>query len=284
MDNLKDRTFWNLQPLGLMSRQDQAAFYDELADNDAEDHFFLGLGDPTSHLYENPRLEVAVLEHDGTIVPAQGYSASPLLEDAHIDVFLERYFAAAMPGNNFDLQLAISSRHHFEGRDQPERVAHTLAVKGVINDYANYLTEPVFRNLAVSDLLTLDIAVNFLSDKTTRRLLALMDNEVVSKGVQLATTFNPVYGTMASYAQGLIKMCLEAKQNVAITDAHLSFTSTLGTLSASLVEGTYLLFQPTTEEEISLREATYDFAQKSLRIAGEKVSRNHLFLRIKKSK
>jgi hypothetical protein len=282
MSDFEEATYWGLIPLGLMSREDRRDFYDELAGDDLEAHLFIGKRN--SQLYENPRLELSVLERDGAVVPAQGYDNGSRLEDKRIDVFLERYYVAAMPGHNFDLQLAITSRHYFHGRDEPERVAHTLAVKGVIGDYVNYITEPVFRGLSVEKHLTLDIAVNFLSDRTTRKFLAAMDNDTVAKGVQLASTFNPIFGTVATYAQGLVRMCLQAKRNVNITDAHISFTSMPSALSASLVEGTYLLFQPTTEEEkISLKGASYDFDQKALRIADTVVSRNHLFLRIMQS-
>lgn len=279
MSRHESTSFWGLTPLGGMPEEDRQEFYDLLIDDEQEEHFFLG--DSTSHLYENPRLEIAILEDDGTLRPAQGYSSRPALGNGRIDVFLERYFAAAMPGNNYELQLAISSRHRFPDRQEPDRVAHTLAVRGVLNDYANYLTEPVFQGLAVDDLLTLDIAVNFLSDKSTRRLLAALDSEVLSKGIKLAGTFNPVFATLATYAQGFVKMCLEQKKNVSITDSHLTLTRSPGPLSATLVEGTYLLVQPSTgEERVNMLDARYDFHQSMLLVGNEKISRNHLFLRV----
>lgn len=278
----EESSFWGLAPLGAMSDQDRQQFYDLLVDDEPEEHLFFG--ERTSHLYENPRLEVAVLEDDGSLSPAQGYSARPPLENSRVDVFLERFFAAAMPGDNYDLQLAISTRHFFPDRPEPDRVAHTLAVKGVLKDYANYLTEPVFQGLSVEKFLTLDIAVNFLSDRNTRRLLKALDSEVLSKGVKLAGSFNPVYSTVATYAQGFVKMCLEHKKNVSITDAHLTLTGTPGPLSAALVEGTYLLVQPaTTEERVDVRNARYNFEDNTLRLEGEKLLRNHFFLRISRS-
>lgn len=278
----KTESFWGLTPLGQMSPAERQEFYDILVDDEPEEQLFFG--DSTSHLYENPRLEIAILEKDGSLHPAQGYSSTASLANTRVDVFLERFFAAAMPGNNYDLQLAITSRHRFPDRPEPDRVAHTLTVKGVLNDYANYLTEPVFQGLAIADLLTLDIAVNFLSDKNTRHLLGLLDHEVLSKGIKLAGTFNPVFGTLATYAQGFVKMCLEQKKNICITDAHLTLAANPGPLSASLVEGTYLLLQPTTaEESMSMGNARYDFKDKSLWVADQKVSRNHLFLRITRS-
>jgi hypothetical protein len=278
-EHSKAASYWDLIPLGQMDAKERAAFYDDLADDDTEEHLFFG--DRTSHLYENPRLEACILEDDGRVVPAQGYRGRPLLKDTQVNVFLDRYFVAAMPGNHFDLQLAITSRHYFKGRTEPDRVAHTLAVKGVLNDYTNYLTEPVFRNLTVTDLLTLDIAVNFLSDRSTRRMLATMEHDMISKGVQLVSTFNPVFGTVAAYARGIVKMCLDAKKNVSIVDAHIGFTSEPGTLSPTLVEGTYLLFQPTTEEDkLVLKDATYDHEDRVLRIDGIAAPRNHLFLRV----
>ena len=124
MLDIATQTFWGLRSLGEMPLPDRAAFYEGLERSDVEKHLFLG--SRTSHLYENPRLELAILEDDWTVVPAQGYTARPPLSDTCIDLFLERYYAAAMPGRNFDLQLAITSRHHFQGRNDPERIAQMM--------------------------------------------------------------------------------------------------------------------------------------------------------------
>ena len=53
----------------------------------------------------------------------------------------------------------LSSRHHFNDRGEPDGVAHTLVISGVLGNYTNSMAEPVFQKPKVSQSLTLDVAV-----------------------------------------------------------------------------------------------------------------------------
>jgi hypothetical protein len=273
---------WNIRALGALTPRERGDFYDDLSEDDPEDHLSLP-GGTDSKLYENPRLEVSILDDDGSLVPAEGRPATSALRDSRVNVYLEKYFVRAMPGRRFDLQLAVSSRHHFDDRAEPDRVSHTLVVGGVLGDYATYLSEPVFRGLRVSDTLALDIAVTFLSDRSTDRLLSVLKAPELRQGVELLSAFNPVFGMVTTYVRGLVESLASAKRNQAITDAHLTFTTSPGRLSLSLVEGTYVLSQPAVGgDETMLESPRYDSDRQRLVVEGSEWERNYLVVRVER--
>lgn len=274
---------WDIRALGELTPTERAEFYEDLSETDPEEHLFMFSGE-NSNLYENPRLEVGILQAGGTIVSAEKYPEVEGLRDTHVNVYLERYFVQAMPGKLFNLQVAVSSRHYFDDRTEPDRVAHTLVVRGVLGDYANYLSEPVFRNLKVFDRLTLDIAVTFLTDRATERLLEFLRSSGLQQGIQLASGYNPIFGMVATYVRGLVEWLAAAKRNQPITDAHLTLLASPGDLSPPLIEGTYILFQPSVNEENTMmRKPRYDPDRQKIVLEDADFERNYLILRIEKA-
>ncbi len=292
-ENAMDReTLWGISTLADLDAEALGEFYDDVLESDEAADAELGiqgnfLGFGNSDLFTSPRMEVAVMEDDGTVSPAQAYSAKTPISDSSLNLYMERYFAHEMPGRHFDLQLGLGARHVFSDRpDEEEPIAHTLPLKGTKRDYMNYMSEPVFRNLSVQNVLTLDLSVTYVSDKFTRGLLEALDSETLGKGVALAKTFNPVYGTITSYATSLVKMFAQGRKNRGITDFHFSLVSRPGGhFSMPLVEATYLLFQPSYDEGdgIDLSELKYDHDVSRLVRGDEVLDRNHLFLRIEAS-
>src|SRR5579863_8326334 len=181
---------WDLRPLGALTARERGEFYDELSEDAGEAHFFSN--DDQPNLYENPVLAVGFVMNDGSIVPAERLVKTSGLSGCRVDVYLERYFVFAMPGKIFDLQLAISSGHRFDDRADLERVSHTLVVHGVLGHYANYLGEPVFKGLKVTDELPLDFAVTFLTDRSTEHLVAFLKRPELQKGIQMVGSYNPI--------------------------------------------------------------------------------------------
>ena len=272
---------WNVQPLGHLPPKEKALFYEGLSEEDTEDHFFSS--NKNSMLYENPGLKVGILNIDGTIIPAELYQEGEVLKNINLDIFLERYYVHAMPGKLFDLQFTISSRHLFKNRNNADRVSHTLVAQGVLDDYINYFTEPVFQNLKVSDKLTLDLAVTFLTDRSTERLIKCLKDENLQKGIQLANIFNPVFETVATFVKGIVESLASAKKNQAITNAHLTLLSSPNQLSIPLVEGTYFLFQPSAEKEDQFfHDLYYDSISQKVRTNNIYLDRNYMILSIKK--
>jgi len=270
---------WELRALGDLTPQERAEFYEDLSKDNPEEHFF-GF-DSDSKLYENPRLEVGIMLANGAIVPFEKYPKTKGLRDTYVDVYLDRYFVQAMPGRQFDLQLAVSSRHLFDGHEKPDLVSHTLAVHGVLGDYTNYLAEPVFQRLKVADMLSLDIAVTFLTDRSTERLIQFLKGPELRQGIQLAGAYNPVFGTVATYVRGVLESLAEAKKNQVITDGHVTLMASPGQISPPLIEGTYVFFQPSTEAEDSMaRKPRYDSDRQRIALEDGDFERNHMILRV----
>lgn len=273
---------WTLKTLGGSTPKERASFYEDLSDDDSKQHLFWDASDPKR--FENPRLEVGILLDSGKIVSPGNYPNPKCLQDVKIDVYLERYFVDAMPGSQFDLQLAISSRHQFADRPEADRVSHTLVVRGVLGDYANYLAEPVFENLSVSNKLLLDVAVTFLTDRSTERLTQFLKSPELRQGIKLASVYNPIFGTVATYVTGVVESLAAAKKNRGVTDAHIGFLSSPGQMSPPLIEGTYILLQPSTDpESFSTVDARYDAQRQRVMIEDKPLERNYMILRIKKS-
>lgn len=277
-----DNKPWEIRALGDLSPKEKAEFYESIIEEDSADHLFSSKSN--SQLYENPRLEVGIFNEDGTITPAELHQRNEgLLKDTALDIFLERYYTFAMPGNFFDLQLAISSRHLFDDRITPEQISHTLVVKGVLGDFTNYLSEPVFRNLKISDMLTLDIAVTFLTDRSTERLVKCLKDKNLQKGIELVSTYNPVFSTAATFVKGIVESLGTAKKNKPITDAHITFVSSPDNLSIPLIEGNYLLFQPSSvKNDLTLLDLYYDKHEKKVMRGNEEFQYNYMILRVKK--
>ena len=142
----------------------------------------------------------------------------------------------------------------------------------------------MFENLSVSNKLLLDIAVTFLTDRSTERLIQFLKSPELQKGIKLVGVYNPVFGTVAAYVREVVESLASAKKNRAITDAHIGLLSSPGQLSTPLIEGTYILVQPSTEaESLSTVDARYDTQRQRVVIANQPLERNHIILRIKKS-
>lgn len=273
---------WGLRVLGERSDKERAAFYEGLIADIPTSHMF-GLGGGDARLFENPSLEVGVIMDDGRVVSAEQYPRGTGLQATRVDVYLERYFVQSMPGKSFDLQLAVSSRHEFDDRAEAECVSHTLVVQGVPGHYANYLGEPVFRGLKIGDSLTLDVAVTFLTDRSTERLVGFLKAPELQKGIQLIAGYNPVFGTVATLVRGVVESLAGFKKNMAITNAHMTFQAKPGALSLPLIEGSYVFFQPSTETDESFaRKPRYDSGkQRIVYEGGDPFERNHMILRVR---
>lgn len=278
---MTERDFWNIPALGELPTKERAAFYDALAEDEEKggERFLFGGSD--SSFFENPTLRVGILEQDGSVVPAAGYTQRRTLQRRKIRVFLERYFVHAMPGQDFNLQIAIRTRHQFQDLKETSEVAHTLAVRGIQGDYVNYLTEPVFSDLSIEDNLSLEIAVIYIGDKTTDRILDIINNENVKKGITLAGTFNPIFGVVANYVRNIGVAVLKSRKNQEITRQQLTLLSEPGKISLPLIEGDYILVQPKKgETELSFSGIQFDSATDRVTMNGQPLARNHMLLRI----
>lgn len=274
---MNEKRFWDFPTLGELDVTQRATFYDEIADDIEGDNLF-GLGD--SRFFENPTLRVGVMQPDRTVAPATQAGATTI-SNTKINVYLEKYFVHDMPGDRFDLQILIGTRHRFRDRDKPEEVAHTLAVKGVRKAYVNLLSEPVFRNLAIEEVLSLYIVVNFVGDKTTNALLSFMDNDAVKMGLQLVDNYNPIFGAAVGYVRSIAKGLLSAGKNQAITNMDLSLVRSPGLVSMPLVEGTYLLVQPLKDDkELDISRIAFDPSIDRFKVGDQTLERNHMVLRI----
>jgi hypothetical protein len=275
-----DTTFWDIVPLGRQTADARDQFAEDMAsESGTKKENLFDLGGGPSHLYDNPRLEVGVLQGDAVVAAHECWDLVKGVPDA-VNVYLERYFIQSMPGRDFDLQLSIATRHQFTDQGQSP-VAHTMAVRGVIGDFVNYLSEPIFGQLSTGGHLTLDIAVTFVSDRGTRQALSVLDSEAVRKGVTLLGTYNPVFGAAAGYAKGLLKMCLENRRNQALTEMHLGFRSKRADVGLPLLTATYVFIQPSSREtHVSFSGMRYDRETNRLVVGDKPVERNYMFVRV----
>src|SRR5258708_18546973 len=273
---------WSIVALGDAEPADRGDFYDALVEDEVKSNLSI-FGGGDAKFYENPRLEVTIIGTDGFLIPAAKYPRPAKFSAKSVNIFLDRYYVHSVPGKLFELELAISSRHMFTGRGR-ERVSHTMDVKGVIGDYVNYLSEPVFQDLALKDMLTLDIAVTFVTDRATEKLLAVLRSPELKSGLKLDSTYNPAFATVATYARGLVETIASARKNRAITDAHIGLETEPGEISLPLIEGTYVLFQPLSTTDTILNDRPrFDVHQLRNTTQKRAFCRNHLFLRAQKN-
>jgi hypothetical protein len=274
---------WELNALGDLKEEEKIEFYEILSEDASDKALFMKDRKKMMRLFENKHLNAGILLDDGEIIPAEKYREAESLSDTHVDVYLERYFVHAMPGRQFDLQLAIGSRHKFEGRDRHDEISHTLGASGVRGNYVNYMTEPVFSNLKVSDRLTLDIAVTFISDRTTERFLSFLKGDTLKTGIRLTSLYNPVFGGLSAFVKGMLESVASFKKNQTITDARQTLMASPSRLQWPLVEGTYVFFQPSTEkEDVMVRNPRYDSDRGRIVLEDGDFERNYMFLTIKK--
>jgi hypothetical protein len=280
------KDFWDIKSFGEISEEEKTVFYDSLSEDVVEGkiRFHAGICGGDSSFFENPYLLAGIIEPDGSIYPATGYANNnrKTLKNKKIRLFLERYFAHKMPHNDFNLQIIISAKHQFDNLPEASWIANTLAVRGVEGDYVNCLSEPIFSGISIQDLLSLKISVIFISDKSTDRILGIINNENVRKGLALVGTFNPVFGMVTEYALGIGKAVLESNKNRQITkDTNITLCSSTGPLSIPLIEGTYVLIQPKkNENQLSFTGMEYNPQKGNIVVNGSSLQRNHMILRI----
>jgi hypothetical protein len=269
--------YWDFVTLGELENSEKAAFYNEIIEDIEGDNLF-GMGD--SRYFENPTFRVGMLNDDLSVSPAMQTNRD-IAQCDNINLYLEKYYVYDMPGDNFNLQIMIETRHRFNENEETD-IGHTIAVQGLKKDFVNYLSEPVFKNLSIGDELSLGIMVNFIGDKKTDSWLSFIKSDVVTTGLDLVGSFNPIYGTAANYIKSIAGGILAARKNQAITNMKLTFLKSPGITSLPFVEGTYILIQPMREEkEIDFNGIVYDKPSGYYKQNGHILQRNHMELRIK---
>lgn len=275
---MTEERIWDFIALGNLPEKEKGEFYDLIAEDEPAEGAFL-IGSDSSY-FENPTLRVGILMNDGSITSAEGYATSQVPVKFSINVYLEKYYVFSMPGRRFKLHFAVGSRHLFAGSSGKKEIAHSFVVEGVEKDYVNYLGEPVFSNLSSERIFSIDLAVNFVSDKRTDSLLSFIDNENIKKGVKLINTYNPIYGSVVGYIKSISKSLLESKRNKTITNTHITFSTNPGPTSIPLIEGTYILIQPKKDEDLDFNHLKYDLTKGTVINNDQNIlERNHMILR-----
>jgi len=164
--------------------------------------------------------------------------------------------------------------------DVIEREAEVLAA---ISSHPHVVT--LYQRITLDDgrpALLLERCLGTLYDSVHGDDEAMSVQEVVATGIKLAATYNPVFGTAATYVRGVVETVASARKNRAITDAHIGLTNEPGEISLPLVEGTYVFFQPlSTTDTIMDHHPRFDVDK--LRIVTDQgtFDRNHMFIRLK---
>jgi hypothetical protein len=123
--------------------------------------------------------------------------------------------------------------------------------------------------------------VIYVGDKTTNRILNIINNENVKKGITLAGTFNPIFGVVANYVRNIGVAVLESRKNQEITKQQLTLLSEPGKISLPLIEGDYVLVQPKRDEvELSFSGISFDSATGRVTMKDQPLARNHMLLHI----
>jgi len=271
--------FWPGTPLSELAAEDRGIFYDALADDDIGDQLFGG--GKKANLYESQAFRIGIVDDKSRVVPAAGFKHPKPLSNARINVFLEGFFAAAMPGRKFRLQLLIGATHRFdEGLAQD--IGHTVAVDGVLEDYVGVLGDPCFWKLKIDETLTLHVSINFVADKSDESVLRLLDSDQVKKGVELTATYNPVFGATLAYARGIAQALLKSRQNQSIIKCTVGFRTDPGDIGIPLAESTYVLVQVPSPELNTFSWDNTQWHSASGRIVrdGQPLMFNHLLLRL----
>jgi hypothetical protein len=195
---------------------------------------------------------------------------------------MSRFFAGAMPGKRFQLQLFLGSQHRFEDNKEAELIGHSYAVDGILGDYVNLLNEPVFRNLQVADLLKLRIGVNFLVNKTTQEYAELLKSDVVTRGIELTRSYNPVFGSALAYIRGVTSAILKGRGNKAIISHDVTFTAKPSPTVPTLCAGTYLFIQVPKDKLAGFDWTPLRWDPRTSRVleVSQPVEWNHLILRL----
>jgi hypothetical protein len=270
---------WPFTPLGDLPAADRAAFY---ADLETPTAGIFGSGNADA--WESQFFRWGLLnEATGRFTIASEPQPDRRIENATVNVYMSRFFAAQMPGQRFKLQLYLGSQHAFDG-DNSEVVGHAYAVEGRTGDYVNLLNEPVFRRLRVSDLLKIRVGITFVSDRTTDSILASLESDAVRRGIELTTVYNPVFGAAAAYVKAVTAAILNSKKNQVIIKCDATLSSKPGATDPMLCEGTYLLIQVPASKRDTLDWTRLRWDGKTERVleVAQPLDWNHLLLRIEK--
>jgi hypothetical protein len=268
---------WPGVPLGALDDEARASFYDSLSSTGGPRHFFASAN---SGRFEAQTFRVGHLLSSGEFVSAEEELNISPLENCRLDLKVLKFFAAAMPQDNFCIQLAISARHSFATGE--ESIGHSLAVDGQMGDYANILNVPVFTGLHVKRRLHLSVGIIFVSDRLCDRATEILKSDSVRKSIEMTTTYNPVYGAAIAYIKGLCETFLQSRRNRKIIEFQMGFQSKVEDIGLRLYPGTYVLVQVPRDEAAAFRWTglVYDRDSERVSRAGRAIDYNHLLLEI----
>lgn len=189
-----------------------------------------------------------------------------------------------MPTSSFKLQLMLGARHFFNNRGK-EEVGHCLVVDGHQDAHVNFTGESCFRGLRVHSDLSLEIAVNFLTDKKTESMLRLLSSAPLREGIKLTATYNPVFPVALSYLRTATEALLKAKKNKPIVNYKLSLRSEPGDSGIPLICATYVILQDWGKEFslFSWNDFRWDKGSGQLLRNDGPVRANYMLLRLERA-
>lgn len=274
--------FWPGTPIGQMSDEDKGLIYDTIPQEGPDNFTLFG----TKKKWESKSFRLGVLlPGSSTFVPAEDSRISklPAVNNSKISIYLTKYFAAAMPGNHFDLQFSLGAQHQFEDNVASD-VGHSRSVQGLIGDYVNILNVPYIRGIKVGTEITLKISINFLSSKSDERILRFLKSDLLKQGINLTNTYNPIFGVAVGYIRGLTETLLTEKKNTNIINCEVGFQHEAGDLGFWLREASYLFVQVPGNELSSFNWRDISWNQLEGRVYKSifPLDYNHLLLRFER--
>jgi len=274
--------FWPGTPIGQMAEEEQGSIYDEIPQEGVDNFVRFG----RKKKWESKAFRLGVLlPGSPNFVPAGDPKVSklPALNDSKVSIYLTRYFAAAMPGDHFDLQFSLGAQHQFDD-DVSSEVGHSCSVQGIMGDYINLLNVPYIRGIIVNSEINLKISVNFLSSRSDERIIRFLRSDLLKQGVNLTGTYNPIFGVAVGYIRGLTETLLSEKKNTNIINCEVGFQHDAGDSGFWLREATYLFVQVPSNEISSFnwRDITWNQLEDRVYKSIFALDYNHLLLRFQK--
>lgn len=241
------------QSLGRLTDSEKEIYYNEILSlSNNKTALYKGwVLDQDRRLYEARETVVAYISKSNEIVPASSLTPEKSLQNALVDITLDRFHVQRYPGSSQHTIQINFSIEHLVNLDQTD--ASNASVKqdilyGYIVEAVDEQAVPptgaaVFRNLRISSELQMKIATINVIDRVDQRILEVLKSDIVRKGLTLVSTANPSFSIVSELFLGTTKMFLSRNSNKAIHEIPIGFLINGSKADPKLREGSYVLIQ-----------------------------------------
>lgn len=204
------------------------------------------------------------------ITDARSIKADDTLCNSQITVSLDFLNVFDYPGKGkHKVMIEFNALNHISGQEQELSFNQVFSIQeGQRAPISGY---PIFIGLNTGgELVQFNTRIVNISNNTDEKLLEALEGGMVSKGITLVNSLNPVIPVITQYAKAISEAILKRNQNVEITSPSMGLYFGDSAMRMKLARGSYITVQVSDPEEFTWKDWIYDRTNGRIRSVNDK--------------